>query len=161
MSTSDPSGAHRVPSGPAAQINDIDAAAQRPARDESVGQLLGELSSDMSTLVRQEVALAQAELKQKARTAGKGAGMLAGAAVMGLAVLGALTAFLIIAVDRVAPLWVAALAVTVLWALITAGLAIAGRGALKRAMPAKPEQTVETVKEDVAWAKNQAKSVRK
>jgi uncharacterized membrane protein YqjE len=131
------------------------------ARDESFGQLLSDLSADTSKLVRQEVALAQAELTQKAKAAGKGAGMFAGAAVMALAMLGALTAFLIVLIDLVAPLWAAALAITVLWALVAAVLALAGRTEIKRATPVKPEQTVETVKEDVSWAKNQAKSARK
>jgi hypothetical protein len=165
MSTENTAGAHRT--GTVADVAVAETGVSghggdaTSTREESVGQLLGELSADMSTLVRQEVALAQAELSQKAKSAGKGAGMLAGAAVVGLAVLGALTAFLIIVIDLAAPTWLAALVVTVVWVLVMVGLALAGRAALKRALPAKPEQTVETVKEDVAWAKNQAKSVRK
>jgi len=160
MSTESSAGAHRSTTFPD-DAGGSDRAGTGPAREESVGQLLGELSSDMSTQVRQEVALAQAEIGQKAKAAGKGAGLLAGAAVLGLAVLGGVTAFLIIVIDLVTPTWLAALIVTGFWVVVMAGLALAGRAALKQAMPAKPEQTVETVKEDVAWAKNQAKSVRK
>lgn len=131
------------------------------AREESIGQLLKELSADTSELVRQEVRLAQAEIKQKATRAGKGAGLLAGAAVIGLAMLGALTALFIIALAIVLPNWAAALCVTIFWALVAGVLALAGRKQLQRALPPQPEQTVETVKEDVSWAKTQAQSVKK
>ncbi|MBA3619494.1 MAG: phage holin family protein [Actinomycetota bacterium] len=129
--------------------------------DQSVGQLLRELSEETSTLVRQEVQLAKAELSEKAKLAGKGAGLLAGAAVMGLALLGAFTAFLIAVIALALPVWLAALAVTVLYALITAVLGLAGRAALRKATPATPEQTIDTVKEDVQWAKTQAKSAKR
>lgn len=130
-------------------------------RDEPAGQLLRELSQQTSTLVRQEVALAKAELTQKGKLAGKGAGMLGGAAVMGLGLLGAFTTFLIAVIALAVPVWVAAAAVTVLYALLAGVLALAGRSELRRATPPKPEQTIDTVKEDVQWAKNQAKSARK
>lgn len=129
-----------------------------PGRDESVGQLLRELSEETSTLVRQEVTLAKAELTAKGKAAGKGAGLLAGAAVMGLALLGAFTAFLIAGIAIVVPVWAAALIVTVLYALVVAGLGLAGRAALRAAGSPKPEQTIDSVKEDVQWAKSQAKS---
>jgi uncharacterized membrane protein YqjE len=132
-----------------------------PGSDQSVGQLLRELSQETSTLVRQEVQLAKAELAQKAKQASKGAGLLVGAAVLGLAVLGAFTAFLIAVIALALPVWLAALVVTVFYALLVAGLGLAGRAALRKATPAKPEQTIETVKEDVQWAKTQAKSANK
>ena len=127
-------------------------------RDESFGKLLADLSADTSTLVRQEIELARVELTEKAKTAGKGIGMLGGAAVVALAMLGALTAFLIVLLDLWMPLWLAALIVTVLWAIVAAVLASRGRKQLKAATPPKPEQTIETVKEDVQWAKTQMKS---
>lgn len=132
-----------------------------PGQDESVGQLLRELSEQTSTLVRQEVALAKAELTQKGKLAGKGAGLLGGAAVMGLALLGAFTTFLITVLALVVPVWVAALIVTVGYALLVAVLALAGRSALRKASPVTPEQTIDTVKEDVQWAKTHAKSAKK
>ena len=79
--------------------------------------------------------------------------MLAGAAIAALLALGALTALLIIVLDGWMPLALAALIVTVLWAAVAGGLAVAGRGALQAATPPAP-QTVETVKEDIEWAKN-------
>ncbi len=129
--------------------------------DQSVGQLLRELSEETSTLVRQEVQLAKAELSGKAKAAGKGAGLLAGAAVIGLALLGAFTAFLIAVIALALPVWLAALVVTVLYGLLAAALGLAGRAALRKATPAKPEQTIDTVKEDVQWAKTQASSAKR
>ena len=127
-------------------------------RDRPVGELVKELAGQTSTLVRQEIKLAQAELTTKGKVAGRGAGMLAGAAVAGLLALIALTAVLIAALDTAVPLWLAALIVTVLWAVIGAVLAARGRKELQHAGPPVPEQTVETVKEDIQWAKTQTGS---
>lgn len=130
-------------------------------KDESIGTLLSGLTSDVSTLMRQEVALAKAELTIKAKEAGKGAGMLAGAAVFALAMLGALTALLIIVLDNAMPSWAAALIVTVLWALVAGILAQVGRNRLKQAGPLVPEQAIDSTKEDVQWAKTQLQSEKK
>ena len=86
------------------------------ARERPIGELVKDLAGQTSTLVRQEIQLAQAELTSKGKLAGRGAGMLAGAAVAGLLALIALTAVLIAALDTAMPLWLAALIVTVLWA---------------------------------------------
>ena len=130
----------------------------REARDRPIGELVKELAGQTSTLVRQEIQLAQAEISNKGKLAGRGAGMLAGAAVAGLLALIALTAVLIAALDTAMPLWLAALIVTVLWAAIGAVLAARGRKELQHAGPPVPEQTVETVKEDIQWAKTQTGS---
>jgi uncharacterized membrane protein YqjE len=130
------------------------------ARDRPIGELVKDLSQQTSTLVRKEIELARVELQQKGKVAGKGAGMLAGAAVAGLLALGALTAGLIALLDKAMATWVAALIVMVLWAVIAAVLAKAGQNALKRATPPAP-QTVETVKEDIQWAKNPTESVQR
>jgi Putative Actinobacterial Holin-X, holin superfamily III len=122
-------------------------------RDRSIGELVGDLSQQTSTLVRKEIELARAELQHQGKLAGKGAGLLAGAAAAGLLALGALTAGLIALLDKAMATWVAALIVMVLWAIVAAALAKAGQSALKRATPPAP-QTVETVKEDIQWAKN-------
>jgi uncharacterized membrane protein YqjE len=123
------------------------------ARDRPIGELVKDLSSQTSTLVRKEIELARAELQEKGKLAGKGAGLLAGAAVFGLLAMGALTAGLIALLDTAMATWVAALIVMALWAIVAAVLAKAGQSALKRATPPAP-QTVETVKEDIQWAKN-------
>jgi uncharacterized membrane protein YqjE len=130
------------------------------ARERPIGELVKDLSSQTSTLVRKEIELARAELTEKGKVAGKGAGMLAGAAVAGLLALGALTAALIALLDKAMATWVAALIVMALWAIIAAVLAKAGQGALKRATPPAP-QTVDTVKEDIQWAKNPTGSVQR
>src|SRR3954449_4395764 len=114
-------------------------------RDRGLGELVKDLASQTSTLVRQEIKLAQAEVTQKGKVAGKGAGMLVGAAVTALLGLGAFTALLIIVLDSFMPLWLAALIVTLLWLAVAAVLAIVGRNALRAATPPAP-QTVETVK---------------
>lgn len=130
-------------------------------RDDSIGVLLKDFATDTSLLVRKEISLAQTELTEKARTGGKGAGLLAGAAVMALAMLGALTALLIIVFGIAIPLWAAALVVTFMWAGVAAALAVVGRNVLRRATPAKPTQTIETLKEDAAWARALPQSGRK
>ena len=126
-------------------------------REHSIGELVKELAGQTSTLVRQEIQLAQAEVTQKGKVAGKGAGLLVGAAVAGLLALGALTAGLIALLDKAMATWVAALIVMALWALVALMLAKAGQSALQRATPPAP-QTVETVKEDIQWAKTQTGS---
>jgi uncharacterized membrane protein YqjE len=123
------------------------------ARERPIGELVKELSSQTSALVRQEIELARAELQQKGKLAGKGVGMLGGAAVGGLLALGALTAALIALLDKAMATWVAALIVMALWAVLAAALAKAGQKSLQRATPPAP-QTIETVKEDIQWAKN-------
>jgi len=123
------------------------------ARERGIGELVKDLASQTSTLVRQEIKLAQAEVTEKGKLAGKGAGMLGGAAVAALLGLGALTAVLIVVLDSIMPLWLAALIVTVLWLVIAAVLGLSGKKAHQASTPPAP-QTVETVKEDIQWAKN-------
>jgi uncharacterized membrane protein YqjE len=123
------------------------------ARDRGVGELLKDLAGQTSTLVRQEIKLAQAEITERGKVAGRGAGLLAGAAAAALLGLGALTALLVIALDSALALWLAALIVTVLWLAVAGVLAVSGKKALQASTPPAP-QTVETVKEDIRWAKN-------
>jgi uncharacterized membrane protein YqjE len=129
-------------------------------RSHSTGDLVKQLSEQTTTLVRKEIELARAELSEKGKVAGQGAGMFGGAAVVGLLALGALTTMLIALLDKAMDLWVAALVVTVLYGAIAAVMAMSGRERVKQATP-PAEQTVETVKEDVQWAKSQAKSARR
>ncbi|WP_035127674.1 phage holin family protein [Conexibacter woesei] len=121
-------------------------------RDSSIGDLLKQLSEETSTLVKQELALARAELEQQGKRAGKGAGMLGGAGVAVLLMLGTLTATLVGVLDTAMAFWLAALIVTVLWTAVAGVLALQGRNEIQQATPPVP-QTVETVKEDVQWAK--------
>jgi MFS family permease len=130
-------------------------------RERPVGELVKQLADQTSTLVRQEIDLAKAELTQKGKEAGKGAGLFAGAAVIGLLAAGALTAFLIMLLDGALANWLSALIVGVVFAAIAGALALAGRNRIQRATPPVPEQTVETLKEDVEWAKTQRESAQK
>jgi uncharacterized membrane protein YqjE len=127
----------------------------------STGDLVKQLSEQTSTLVRKEMELAKAELAEKGKTAGVGAGILGGAGVAGLLALGALTATLILLLAEAMDAWVAALIVTVIWGAVAGILAITGRDRVREGMPPAPEQTVESVKEDVQWAKTQARSGRR
>jgi hypothetical protein len=129
-------------------------------RDQSMGELLKELSTETTRLVKLELDLAKAEVTQKGKQAGVGAGLLGGAGVAGLLALGALTAFLIALLSEWMDTWLAALIVTVLWAAIAGVLALRGKERVQDAVPPAP-QTVETVKEDVQWAKTQTPSGRR
>ncbi|MBX7443972.1 MULTISPECIES: phage holin family protein [unclassified Arthrobacter] len=106
-------------------------AAHLKADTASLGELLGDVTRDLSTLMRQEVELAKAEAKQSATRAGKGAGMLAGAGVGGHFVLLFLSLALMFALGALMPLGWAALIVAVIWAIIAAVLASIGRKELK------------------------------
>jgi hypothetical protein len=129
-------------------------------------QLVKDLSRQTSTLLHQEVELAKVELKEnvdlakaelteKGKRAGIGVAMLAAAGGIGLLALGALTAFFILALDGVMPNWLAALSVTALWVLVAAILALYGRKKIQEVGTPTPERTIESVKEDVTWFKDQ------
>ncbi|TQJ39056.1 putative superfamily III holin-X [Arthrobacter sp. SLBN-112] len=119
--------------------------AHMKADNASLGELLGDVTRDLSTLMRQEVELAKAELKQSTSRAGKGAGMLAGAGVGGHFVLLFLSLALMWALGAIMPLGWSALIVAVVWAIIAAVLASIGRKELKqiKGLP----QTGETLSE--------------
>ncbi|MEP6954151.1 MAG: phage holin family protein [Solirubrobacteraceae bacterium] len=127
-------------------------------KERSIGELLQQLSQETTTLVRQELELARAELTEKGKEAGKGAGMFGGAGVMALLAAGALTTCIIAALDTAMALWLAALIVAVVYGAIAGVLALQGRDRVKRATPPVPEQTIDSTKEDVAWAKTRARS---
>jgi uncharacterized membrane protein YqjE len=126
--------------------------------DKTIRDLIQDLGQQTTTLFRHEIDLAKAELTQKARKAAQGAGMFGAAAVLGLGAFGALTACLILALAIVMPAALAALIVMVVYAAIAAVLALRARDRMKEATPPTPEQTVETLKEDVEWLKNRKSS---
>jgi uncharacterized membrane protein YqjE len=127
-------------------------------RERSTAELLRELSQQTTALVRQEIDLAKAEVAEKGKTAGIGAGMFGGAGLFGAGAFAALTACIIAALDAAMPLWLAALIPALVYAAIAAVLAMRGREKVKEAAPPVPEQATESVKEDVQWAKTRAKS---
>jgi len=119
----------------------------------SVGELIGNISDDLSRLFRQEVELAKAEVKQEATKAGKAAGMLGGAAFAGYLAVVLLSFALVFALSNIMDAGWAALIVAVLWAAIGAALFASGRAKLKTVDP-MPRRTVDTIKEDARWLKN-------
>jgi uncharacterized membrane protein YqjE len=131
---------------------------QADLRERPLGELLKQLSEETTRLVHQEIELAKAELTQKGRQAGMGAGLFGAAGAIGFLALAALTTCVILALDAVMPAWLAALLVAVVYAAVAAVLALRGRAKAQQAVPPVPEQTIETVKEDVQWAKTQMRS---
>ena len=134
---------------------------QTQQRDRPVGELLRQLSEQTSTLVRQELDLAKAELGEKGKQAGLGAGMFGGAGLFAVLALGALTACAILALATAVAGWLAALIVAVVYGAIAGVLALTGKTKVQQATPPVPEQAVESVKEDVEWAKTKAKPARR
>ncbi len=135
-------------------------------RQRSTLELVKDLTHQASMLVHQEVELVKLEVREnvelakdemtdKAKTAGIGVALLAAAGVAGLMALGALSAFLILALDEVMPNWAAALCVAAIWVVAGAVLAVYGRRKIDEMGTAVPTRTIEAVKEDVAWLKHQ------
>lgn len=128
-----------------------------PDDDRSLGELLGDIANNMTTLVKDELELAKTEAKQEAARAGKGAGLLGGAGVTGHLALVFLSLTAMFLLDTWMHTALAALIVTVIWAIVAAVLAQKGRKELKELNP-KLETTQRTIKEDVQWAKQQKNS---
>ncbi len=118
----------------------------------SIGEIIGDVTHDLTTLVRQELDLAKTELKSEATRAGKGAGILAGAGVGAHLALIFVSLAVVFVLDRVMPIDLAALLVGVVWAIVAAVLASTGRKQLKTVEPGLPT-TTETIKEDAQWLK--------
>ncbi|MDT9592384.1 phage holin family protein [Nocardioides zeae] len=121
--------------------------------DESTGELISRLSAQSSELLRGEIRLAQAEITQKVKYAGFGAGALGAAGLVALYGGGALVATVVIALAIVVPAWLAALIVTVTLFALAGLLAVVGRRQLAHATPPVPQRAVDGVKEDVRTVK--------
>ncbi len=124
--------------------------------DRSLGELLGDIANNLTTLVKDELELAKTEAKQEAVKAGKGAGMFAGAGVTGHLALVFGSLALMFMLDSWMHTGWAALIVMALWAVVAAVLAIQGRNEFKKLSAL--ETTQKTIKEDVQWAKQQKNS---
>lgn len=148
--TTTPPGAHSAPGASRAAPSD----STESDDDQSLGGIVSRISSDFSQLVRQEIELAKLEVKEEGKKAGKAAGMLGGAAFAAwmFAIFASIT--LMWALDHLMDIVWAALIVAVLWGVAAAVLAIQGRNKMREVNP-KPEQTVETLKEDAQWLKAQ------
>jgi len=126
--------------------------------DRPIGELLRGLGDEISTLVRAEIALAKVEILEKCKPAVASAGMFGGTALLGLGAFGAFTTFAIALLAEVVPVWGAALIVTVVYGAIAGALAMNGKKQLQAVGSLVPEQTAQTVKEDIEWAKTRARS---
>lgn len=129
--------------------------------DRPTGELLRELSQQTTELVRQEIELAKAEIGEKGKQAGLGAGMFGGAGLFGAGAFAALTTTIIAGLDRAMALWLAALIVAVVYGIVAAVLAQRGKQKVQAVGAPVPEQARDSVKEDVQWAKTRMRSGRK
>lgn len=130
-------------------------------KGQPLADLLKQLSDQTATLVRQELELAKAELGEKGKKVGLGAGMFGGAGALGLYAGGALTACLILALATAVEGWLSALIVALLYGAVAGALALMGRNKVQEGAPPLPEQTVDSVKEDVQWTTQRARAARR
>ena len=128
--------------------------------DRALADLMRDLSQQSTELIRQEIELAKAELRQKGKAAGIGAGMFGAAGVIALFAVGALTACLILALATAMDAWLAALIVAVVYLAVAGVAALLGKGKMQEATPPAPEQAIESTKEDVQWTKHRAQAAR-
>jgi hypothetical protein len=119
----------------------------------SLGELFGRLTEDFSTLMRKEVELAKAEIKQEASKAGKGAGLLGGTGAAALLAVLMLSFAAAWGLAAAIPTGWAFLIVAIIWAAVAAAMFVTGRKELQRVKPV-PEKTVESIKEDIQWVKH-------
>lgn len=122
----------------------------------SIADVLEDILGNVQTIIRSEVRLAKAEVTEEATKAGRAAGMMAGGAVAGLFTIWLLLLTIFFALATAMPMWGAALLLFVLMAVVTAVLLVAGKKRFQT-VHAKPEKTIESVKENVQWAKSQTK----
>ncbi|GAA1592415.1 phage holin family protein [Actinoplanes couchii] len=129
----------------------------RPITEQSTAELVQRASEQLSRLVRDEITLAKAELAEKGKRAGIGAGLFGGAGVLAMYGVGAAIATGVIALDLILPLWAAALIVTVLLFAIAGVLALLGKKQVEKAVPPEPSAAIESVKADVDEVKHAVK----
>jgi uncharacterized membrane protein YqjE len=138
---------------------------QRPVRndgsdDRALADLMRDLSQQSTELIRQEIELAKAELRQKGKAAGIGAGMFGAAGLIAVFAVGALTACVILVLATAMDAWLAALIVAVVYLAAAGVAALLGKGKVQEAAPPVPEQAIESTKEDVQWTKHRAQTAR-
>ncbi len=134
----------------------MSAVERTPGSGDSMGDLVTRASGQISALVREEMQLARAELTQKGRRFGRGGGLLGGAGLVGVLALQALVAAGVAGLALALPVWASALVVGAVLGAVAAVMGVAGRKQIGRAVPPVPEQTVESVKADVAEIKEKA-----
>ncbi|RJL32674.1 phage holin family protein [Bailinhaonella thermotolerans] len=129
----------------------------RQSEEMTTGQLISQLSEQVSRLVKDEMRLARLEMQEKGKRAGLGAGMAGGAGVLALYGGLALVAAVILLLALVLPAWVSALIVGVVLLLVAGGLAMAAKKQVQRAVPPTPDETMRNVKTDIDVVKQRAR----
>lgn len=129
----------------------------RSAPERSTGELVKLLTEQVSTLVRDELKLAQLEMSSKARKAGSGVGMMGGGGLIALYGVACLVASAIIAISHLLPPWLAALIVGAFLLVVATVVALAGRKRTRQGTPPVPVEAVESVKTDVAAVRERAR----
>jgi uncharacterized membrane protein YqjE len=135
----------------------LNGAPATPVAEQSTAELVQRASEQISRLVRDELALAKAELAEKGKHAGIGIGLFGGSGVLATYGVGALIATLIIVFDLFLPLWLAALIITAALFLIAGVLALIGKSQVTKAVPPEPKAALASVKADVAEVKHAVK----
>jgi uncharacterized membrane protein YqjE len=138
-------------------MNQLKAADQAAAREQSTGELVKQVTEQVSLLVRDELKLAQLEMTRKGKEAGKGAGMLGGAGLVALYGVACLIACAIIAISHVLQAWLAALIIGAALLAVAAVVSAVGRSHLRKATPPTPTEAVESVKTDVEEVRERAR----
>src|SRR5215207_8667246 len=133
-----------------------DSVARNEASDQSLGELVQQLSNQTASLVRKEIRLAQLELQEKGKRAGIGAGMFGGSGLVALYGVGALIAAAILALATAVTPWLAALIVAVVFFAVAGVLALTGKQQVQKATPPAPEAAIESVQADVDEVKERA-----
>jgi uncharacterized membrane protein YqjE len=146
---------------PVAPTSEAPPAPDGRVRERPTGELVRDLSAQVSTLVRQELELARVELTAKGKQAGIGAGMFGGAGLFALYGVGAIVTAAILALSTAVADWLAAIIVGAVLFAVAGVLALMGRARAKRAGPPVPEQTVATLKEDVRFTKEHVAEARR
>ena len=141
-------------------LDPVETSSQTPAAEKSLAELGGDLAHQMTELVHHEIELAKAEMTEKGKRAGFGAGMFGGAGLLAAFGFGCVTACFVAALQLAMPVWLAALIVACVYLAVAGVLALMGRRQISRATPPMPAEALESTKEDVQWVKTQAKSAR-
>jgi tetrahydromethanopterin S-methyltransferase subunit C len=128
-----------------------------PSEERSTGELVKQLSEQVSALVREEVKLAQLEMTRKGKQFGVGAGMISGGGLIALYGVGCLIACAVLAISEALAAWLAALIVGVVLLAVAGVTAQAGKRRMKKAVPPVPAETVDNVKADVEQIKERAR----
>jgi hypothetical protein len=131
-----------------------------PIEQQSVGELVKQLSEQTSTLARKEVELAKTEMALKGKRLGLGAGAFGGAGLFAVFAFGVFSSALVLLLATAIKAWVAALIVAGIYALVAGVLALTGKKKVEQATPPVPEQAIESTKADVSEAKRRAEVTR-